>query len=73
MTQAAPIFELDGVGYTYSRKQVALDSISVTVAEGVRRYAEWIMSMPQPKEYFTQAEQTLKNMRIVRSAGKKGA
>jgi cobalt/nickel transport system ATP-binding protein len=34
VTQAAPIFELHGVGYTYSRKQVALDGINLTVAEG---------------------------------------
>jgi cobalt/nickel transport system ATP-binding protein len=34
VTRAAPIFELDGVGYTYSRKQVALDGINLTVAEG---------------------------------------
>ncbi len=40
----------------------------VPVEEGVRRYAEWILSMPQPQEYFSEAEKTLKNLRIVRTA-----
>ena len=44
---------------------------TVPVAEGVRRYAEWILSMPRPAEYFSRAEQVLKQMRIVRPA--KGA
>jgi nucleoside-diphosphate-sugar epimerase len=39
---------------------------TVPVAEGVRRYADWIMSRPRPAEYFTKAEQILKQMRIVR-------
>lgn len=43
-------------------------SPTVPVEEGVRRYAEWILSMPRPKEYFTEAEKTLKNLRIVRTA-----
>jgi len=39
----------------------------VPVAEGVRRYAEWILAKPRPAEYFSKAEETLKQMRIVRS------
>ena len=34
MTQATPVFELEDVRYTYSRKQVALDGIDLTVWEG---------------------------------------
>jgi cobalt/nickel transport system ATP-binding protein len=34
MTQAMPVFELEDVRYTYSRKQVALDGIDLTVWEG---------------------------------------
>jgi dTDP-L-rhamnose 4-epimerase len=41
---------------------------TVEVEEGVRRYVEWIMAMPKPREYFTKAEQTLKGMGIVRQA-----
>ena len=41
---------------------------TVPVAEGVRRYAEWILSRPKPAEYFTKAEELLKQMRIVRMA-----
>jgi cobalt/nickel transport system ATP-binding protein len=32
--QATPVFELEDVGYTYSRRQVALDGINLTVGEG---------------------------------------
>jgi dTDP-L-rhamnose 4-epimerase len=39
----------------------------VPVEEGVRAYAEWILSMKRPAEYFSQAEQTLKQLRIVRT------
>jgi dTDP-L-rhamnose 4-epimerase len=39
---------------------------TVTVADGVRRYAEWILSKPRPSEYFSKAEQVLKQMRIIR-------
>jgi dTDP-L-rhamnose 4-epimerase len=39
---------------------------SVPLAEGVRRYAEWILSMPRPTEYFSRAEAILKQMRVVR-------
>ena len=42
---------------------------AVSVAEGVQRYADWILSKPQPAEYFSQAEETLKQMRIVRKVG----
>lgn len=41
---------------------------TVSVEEGVRRYAQWILSLKQPAEYFTKAEETLKKMRIVRQA-----
>ena len=34
ITQATPVFELEDVRYTYSRKQVALDGIDLTVWEG---------------------------------------
>ncbi|MBS0656741.1 MAG: NAD-dependent epimerase/dehydratase family protein [Verrucomicrobia bacterium] len=44
---------------------------TVPVEEGVRRYAEWILSMPRPQEYFTEAEKTLKNLRIVRTADRR--
>lgn len=40
---------------------------TVTVREGVQRYAEWILSKPRPAEYFSKAEQTLKALRIVRT------
>ncbi len=39
---------------------------SVPVVEGVRRYAEWILSKQQPADYFSKAEETLKKLRIVR-------
>jgi cobalt/nickel transport system ATP-binding protein len=32
--QTTPVFELEDVGYTYSRRQVALDGINLTVWEG---------------------------------------
>jgi dTDP-L-rhamnose 4-epimerase len=41
---------------------------TVPVKEGVRRYASWIQSKNRPREYFSQAEETLKQMRIVRKA-----
>jgi dTDP-L-rhamnose 4-epimerase len=41
---------------------------AVSVEEGVRRYAEWILSMKRPAEYFTQAEASLKRARVVRQA-----
>ena len=41
---------------------------TVSLAEGVRRYAQWILSKPKPAEYFSEAEKTLKEMRIVRKA-----
>jgi dTDP-L-rhamnose 4-epimerase len=40
---------------------------TVSVQEGVRRYAEWILSKSRPAEYFSKAEQTLKALRIVRT------
>lgn len=40
----------------------------VPVEEGVRRYANWILSKPRPAEYFSEAEKILKDMRIVRKA-----
>jgi len=40
---------------------------TVAVAEGVRRYADWILAKPRPMEYFSKAEATLKRMRVVRS------
>jgi dTDP-L-rhamnose 4-epimerase len=42
---------------------------TVPVAEGVRRYAEWIGSMPRPAEYFSKAEQILKKLRIIHKVG----
>jgi len=45
----------------------------VPVEEGVRRYANWIQSLGRPAEYFTKAEQVLKQMRIVRPAQKKAS
>jgi dTDP-L-rhamnose 4-epimerase len=41
---------------------------SISVPEGVRRYADWILGKKKPAEYFTRAEETLKKMRIVRPA-----
>jgi UDP-glucose 4-epimerase len=38
-----------------------------SVQEGVRRYAEWILSKPRPAEYFSSAEQKLRALRIVRT------
>jgi dTDP-L-rhamnose 4-epimerase len=42
----------------------------VPVEEGVRRYADWILSRGRPAEYFAQAEQRLKRLGIVRSPRK---
>ncbi len=42
----------------------------VPVEQGVKRYAYWIMSRTRPAEYFTKAEQTLKQLRIVRGVTK---
>jgi dTDP-L-rhamnose 4-epimerase len=44
---------------------------TVPLETGIQRYAEWILSLKRPAEYFTQAEAVLKRMRIVREA--KGA
>lgn len=41
----------------------------VPVAEGVRRYAQWIQSMPRPAEYFSKAEQILKQLRVIHKVG----
>jgi dTDP-L-rhamnose 4-epimerase len=41
----------------------------VPVREGVRRYAEWIRSMPHPAEYFSKAEQILKQLRVIHKVG----
>ena len=41
---------------------------TVSVEEGVRRYADWILSMKRPAEYFTKAEEALKRARVVRQA-----
>jgi nucleoside-diphosphate-sugar epimerase len=41
---------------------------TVSVEAGVRRYAEWILSMKRPAEYFTKAEEALKRARVVRQA-----
>ena len=41
----------------------------VPIQEGVRRYADWILSLNRPAEYFTKAEAVLKKLRIVRKAG----
>jgi dTDP-L-rhamnose 4-epimerase len=46
---------------------------SVSVAEGVRRYADWILSKGQPAEYFSKAEDTLKQLRIVRKVDVRAA
>jgi dTDP-L-rhamnose 4-epimerase len=40
----------------------------VPLEDGLQRYAAWIQSLGRPAEYFTRAEQTLKQMRIVRQA-----
>jgi dTDP-L-rhamnose 4-epimerase len=42
-------------------------SPTVSVAEGVQKYAQWILSKPKPAEYFSEGEKILKNMRIVRA------
>jgi len=42
---------------------------TVSVAEGVRRYADWILSKPRPAEYFSKAAETLRELRIVRRVG----
>jgi len=39
---------------------------TVSVADGVQRYADWILAKPRPAEYFSKAEVILKQMRIVR-------
>jgi dTDP-L-rhamnose 4-epimerase len=41
---------------------------TVPVEQGVQRYAQWILSLKRPAEYFTQAEEALKKLRIVRQA-----
>ena len=41
---------------------------TVSVEAGVRQYAEWILSMKRPAEYFTKAEEALKRARVVRQA-----
>ena len=54
---------------TDNRKLRALGwAPTVPVAEGVRRYADWILSMGRPAEYFTRAEETLRELRVVRRA-----
>jgi len=40
----------------------------VSVGEGVRHYADWILRKKKPAEYFSEAEEVLKKMRIVRQA-----
>jgi dTDP-D-glucose 4,6-dehydratase len=45
---------------------------AVSVETGIRRYAEWILSMKRPAEYFTKAEEALKRARVVRQAKKAG-
>lgn len=40
---------------------------NTTIAEGVRHYVEWIKTRQNVKEYFTEAEQTLRKMQVVRS------
>lgn len=42
----------------------------VSVAEGVRRYARWILCKPHPREYFARAQTELKRLRIVRQANR---
>jgi dTDP-L-rhamnose 4-epimerase len=39
---------------------------TVPAAEGIRRYADWILSKEKPAEYFSKAEETLKQLQIVR-------
>ncbi|MBI5867083.1 MAG: NAD-dependent epimerase/dehydratase family protein [candidate division Zixibacteria bacterium] len=39
-----------------------------TVDQGIAQYVAWIKSCGQPKEYFTRAEEYLKQLRIVRQA-----
>jgi dTDP-L-rhamnose 4-epimerase len=41
----------------------------VPLAEGVGRYAEWILSQGRPAEYFSEAEERLRELRIVRAVG----
>jgi dTDP-L-rhamnose 4-epimerase len=41
----------------------------VPMAEGVRRYADWILSRGRPAEYFSEAEEQLRRLQIVRSVG----
>lgn len=40
---------------------------NTTIAQGVQHYVEWIQTRQNVKEYFTEAEQTLKKMQVVRS------
>jgi len=46
---------------------------TVSDETGVRRYAEWILSMKRPAEYFTKAEESLKRAKVVRQAKPAGA
>lgn len=39
---------------------------TVAVSHGIARYAQWILSKPKPAEYFSEAEEALKKLRIVR-------
>jgi len=39
---------------------------TTSLKQGVERYANWIRSKPRPAEYFSQAAETLKQLRIVR-------
>jgi dTDP-L-rhamnose 4-epimerase len=41
---------------------------TVSVREGVSRYAQWILSRPRPAEQYSRAEKILKEMRVVRAA-----
>jgi dTDP-L-rhamnose 4-epimerase len=40
----------------------------VSIESGIKRYADWILSMKRPAEYFTKAEEALKRARVVRQA-----
>jgi dTDP-L-rhamnose 4-epimerase len=40
----------------------------VSIESGIQRYADWILSMKRPAEYFTKAEEALKRARVVRQA-----
>jgi dTDP-L-rhamnose 4-epimerase len=39
---------------------------TISVEAGIKHYAEWIRSLKRPAEYFTQAEEKLKQARVVR-------